>query len=332
MNITEELKQLLSNHDFGERIIEEFKTQQKELVKKIHILNIVSIANKLEDKVATDFFKKVELESFEPELHGEKMHKGYGVMAILFHKNKQRNFRGFKRPGYIAIDITEQEQFIDELFRDARDLKPEFLGSLLGKPAHLYLKPGVKQDFLDFFLSKELHSLKNNMNFANENIDILIEQEEELSKKIYLLTAQSVANYLSIKLSQYFFDSNVKFIGINYNHILFTGYKINLEILDENKVRIAETKVQHDFLSKLCEKMKDIPISYVSNNLKEHILITNVSGEDHKIYSYLKLDSKIGDELLELLFSNDLKKIYNYNKMQLDLAVHNNGRKKELKI
>ncbi len=151
MDIREDLEDFIANNGFDDSFIEE-------QIKKLHLFKILSISNKLEQKVKTDFFSKDNIKFLKIYLHDDDRRENHYLIGFnLFNDNELvRNFSDKK--------FVEKHDYFISLLKD----QIEGSGSLSDKlinidikdnPKYLALKPGIGEKLIDILLSKELKSI-----------------------------------------------------------------------------------------------------------------------------------------------------------------------------
>lgn len=153
MDIKKELKQmdleLKSAEDIVEDIYAEHRElirQQKELTKKEHLFKVISLANKMEESVQTDFFTKKGIKWLYVECQENQY--GYEVVSLLLDKSEN------------VMHEEKQETFITNLFSKIESFDIKHANEEIENGYyHIELVTGIKDNILNLFLSNELKKL-----------------------------------------------------------------------------------------------------------------------------------------------------------------------------
>jgi len=148
MDIKKELAQLNSSKNFGEDIVDDLASQLKEFKDKVHLFNVIFIANKIEDAVINGFFIN------EKYLNLDLMIQqgfNYNIMCDLLDED-----RGLILDYTNINSNTKQTEFIQNLFNKINGFSSEDINSEFDKDVELELKLGIKDKIIDLLLSKEL--------------------------------------------------------------------------------------------------------------------------------------------------------------------------------
>jgi hypothetical protein len=176
MDIKKELKNFETANDYGSILVNEMKNQTEELNKKIYLFKVLSLAKKLEEKVNTDFFKNEGIQFIQlvVDRHETKIDY-YKMMIGTLDKNKElippSNNQGiYNEPTLWLMAILK------ELLEEGKlDKKIMNHNSIHQYGSILELKPGIHQEILDLFLSKELkntyeyNKIDSELSTNNEN-------------------------------------------------------------------------------------------------------------------------------------------------------------------
>ncbi len=165
-------------------------------------------------------------------------------------------------------------------------------------------------------IKEEFKNIINGKNADKVVEEIAIEQEN-LAKMSHLFKSISLANKIEKILEEgRFQEQNLKHLAIEYKIRGIEGGEIEFWILNEDGGFIVNA-LRHE-VKQAFSCINGFDYRFVSENFF------------HKEY---KLDLKIGigEELLNLLLSDELKKVYEYHKMELELP-NSNITDKKLKI
>jgi hypothetical protein len=183
-------------------------------------------------------------------------------------------------------------------------------------------------------IKKELEEISSSQNFGasiynelKKQEEELINQQNELLKKMHLINIISAAHEIESLIENNFFDKNgVKFLEI----ITGTDYHNNKEVyfdcLDKDKEFAEHPSDDEDnnYYPNLLSKIFKIE--------ELNLELTNIKfkSDDNKTF---ELKVGVGEKILKLFLSKELKAIYDYNKMQVDVPNNNNNENgKRLKI
>ena len=157
---------------------------------------------------------------------------------------------------------------------------------------------------------------KNIMN--GKNVDEVVEdinrQQEDLNKISHLFKSISLAKKIEKFLEDgRFKDDNIKYLDFEYVTIGYKGNEINFWLVNEEESFIVNG-LRH-LVRAAFSCIEGFEDKYVNENFI------------HQEYR-LEVKPGIGEQLLNLFLSYELKKIYEYNKMELDLPTNTNNIKK----
>jgi hypothetical protein len=164
---------------------------------------------------------------------------------------------------------------------------------------------------------KELKNLKTDKNGLNQIIQNIEFEKEELNKKLYLLIVINLAERLEEFISTDLFKSSkISYIEIipSFDNFNEKNFYINSRFLKEDKTAFQGKILNDDrILENLHTMFKEV--SEVSFNLVNPKVIKNDQ--------ILKFELGIGEKILDIFLSDDLKAIYQYNQMQIELPDNN---------
>ncbi len=170
-----------------------------------------------------------------------------------------------------------------------------------------------------------------NFNLANDYGSNIVEdikrQQQELSKKLHIFSIVSFMNELEDKIGTKFFERNgIHFIKIMCEHEYDVGYILSFESLNKSKITISPTYSNGGytkealFLRDIFNKIKGINYNFTTRELTRSSEII------------LSLEPGISEKILDLFLNEDLKKVYQYNKMKVDLPESTDNNSKKLKV
>jgi hypothetical protein len=168
----------------------------------------------------------------------------------------------------------------------------------------------------------------------NSSIDKLVQdiefQENELLKKAHILKIVALANKIeSMIKTDLFTEYKVDFLEIYWENLVGSDKtKLGFCILDKNKQRLPPLNGNHGFIKPFAAIMKETDkLGFFKQSfLKEDAL--ELKPQD----MIIELKLGIKDKLLNVLLSNELKKVLEYNKMQLEVPNNNESNSKKLKM
>lgn len=175
MDIKKELQELKFSDDFGNDVIKQVRKQKEELEKAIHILKVVSLADKIEKLVATDLFNKDNIDSISICCEFEDHNNRHIAEFSLIDEN------GEIVANYYDRNDNEQAAILCSIFDDLDEFDFDLASSTLRlDSSELKLQPGIKEDILKLFLNIEL---KKVYDYNNMDVELPI-NEENNSKKL----------------------------------------------------------------------------------------------------------------------------------------------------
>jgi hypothetical protein len=147
----------------------------------------------------------------------------------------------------------------------------------------------------------------------------LRKQQDELIKKEHLFKVISLANKLENAAKEEFFVKD----GVYWVHIECPenqyGYGIHFWLLDKSEGAMNGIDKQEAFMEKSLLEINNFNPDFANEEV--------ISG-----YYYIELVPGIKEHILNLFLSDELKKIYDYNKMQLELPTNNKTEARRKKI
>jgi len=154
MNLKEDLENLEKSDDFGDSLIQQAITEQEEIVKKIYMLKVVSLAKKIDDLTKSDFFSKDGIEFIQ--ITYEYDDENFRLEFYLVDQDEE--IMG----GYSDADGHKQIEALTEKFEAIYPLDLELVSSnLKGNSINFELKPGIKESIVNLLLNSELIKLYN---------------------------------------------------------------------------------------------------------------------------------------------------------------------------
>lgn len=175
-------------------------------------------------------------------------------------------------------------------------------------------------------IKKELEKLNSTKGFGENIIKDIINEQEELEKKLYLFKVMVLANKLEDAVGKDFFKpeqiASVKIFFEFYDHI-YVDTEFYLITESGEKVSESHNKIYYEkpilFFGELFGELGRNKVDFISsdNELKE---------------IKIELKSGIKEKVLEIFLSEELKTILEYNKMELDLPNNNENNSKRMKM
>jgi hypothetical protein len=170
---------------------------------------------------------------------------------------------------------------------------------------------------------KELAKVNSSKKFGEEVVNGLISEFKELQHKIYLFQIVVMANKIEDAVAKGIF-SKTKFIDIDIVIEDGGSHRVVYDLLDKNKEFIepynknGEDTKQAKLLNKLVDKIEGFSAEQINPKLNENII--------------LELKLGIKEKIFDLFLSKELKSIYDYNQMQLELSNGQESNTKRPKI
>lgn len=179
-------------------------------------------------------------------------------------------------------------------------------------------------------IREELINIESNNSSSNKYIQDIEAQKYELSKKAHLLKMIAFSNAIEeLTKTDLFIDNGVEFLEISWERSSpssIHNIRLCFCILDKEKKGMPALKDQtfvlpFSTLMKETDKLGMFDYEFIKNGA-----LTFFTKE-------LTIEAKPGikDFLLDILLSDDLKVILNYNRMQLELP-NNSSCSKKLKV
>lgn len=173
-------------------------------------------------------------------------------------------------------------------------------------------------------IKNELKEITLNSDSVNEVIKSIMDEQEKLEKKLHLFNIISLADKIEKFVEEGYFD-NPKVISLNLvfdfqNYIYFsTGFFLKDE--DNNILSMDDNKIYYEkpmlFFKEIFSDLGWFKVNFMS--------------EDHEPKELI-LEIGIKDKILDIFLSEELKSIYEYNKMQIDLPDDNISSAKKIKV
>jgi len=171
MDITEELEKIDNNPNAGDNIIEKALIEQNELLKKIHLLKVISAATKVEDLITTDLFKKEKIKSIQFILASSGDYN-YKIDFDLLNENNDIVASHYTQYNKLAKNLNEIFTIIGEF--DTKLINEQHFSDDQQPITELNL--GVREKIIDLFLCNELkkvydyHRMKSEL-FTNNEVN-----------------------------------------------------------------------------------------------------------------------------------------------------------------
>lgn len=164
MDIIKELEQISNSKDYGNDTIHKAIQESIELEKKIQMLRVISLVDKIEDIVATDLFTKDGIEFLQ--LTSEYDHDLQNHRAEFHLIDKD----GGIAAGYYDFEDSEQARALYNIFEDLGLFDFDLANPKLKlETSDFELKPGIKEELLGLLLNTEL---KNIYDYSKMQLEI----------------------------------------------------------------------------------------------------------------------------------------------------------------
>lgn len=175
-------------------------------------------------------------------------------------------------------------------------------------------------------IRKELEQLKYNGKSAddivedmNQQYDDLVKQQHELLKRQHVFRVMALANTMENAVKKGFFNiENLQWLEVECHETEY-GYDVAFWLMDKDNEFISNKVLEQN--------------EFILNSFNK---IMNFNGDfAHKDFACgpykMEIKTGIGEVLLNLFLSDELKKVLEYNKMQLELP-SNESNTKRIKI
>jgi hypothetical protein len=173
-------------------------------------------------------------------------------------------------------------------------------------------------------IKKELMELSSSDNFGDKILENMEYEKQEFNKKLYLVQMLSTAKKL---------DRIIE-VGVFQNNDI-DSFRVNVfgTTLKKKFHKIMFNCTGEDFITDSHEReFFNIKLKEVFNNIEEIDLSLVSEKMINKPEFYLDLEQGIGQKILDLFLSDELKKVLEYNNMQLELPSNNEINNKKPKI
>lgn len=168
-------------------------------------------------------------------------------------------------------------------------------------------------------IKADLEEIILNDRCGDEIVANMKKQQDELIIKVHLFNVISLSHKIKKAIEQNFFSStDIKYFDMECLHDE-EGLFIHFNLNDKNQKLLVSScyPAQKQFLNSVFSQVKDLDINLCNKTLLK--------------YHILELDVGIEEKLLDMFLSEELKKIYDYNKMLIDLP-NGNENSKRLKV
>ncbi len=170
-------------------------------------------------------------------------------------------------------------------------------------------------------ITKELLEINSSKDAGASLYQDIKRQQEELLQKRHIVQILCAATEIEILIAEGFFEKDkVKFLTISGDQDYNGNCRIVFDGLDKDQeYAMGATADYYERLFENIFKYKELDV-----------FLTDI---DFNTDNYnLELVPGITEKILEILLSADLKKVYDYNKMQLEMPSNNKNNEKKLKI
>jgi hypothetical protein len=179
---------------------------------------------------------------------------------------------------------------------------------------------------MDINIKEELKELESD-SFGYNAIKKVKIQHEEVFAKLHLLKSISVANQIEkVASTDLFFKVGVEFLQLSINYEDFEkGPTIEFYLLDEDHKRVisyydASMNEQARVMYTIFDQFGEFDLDLVGHDFKK------------QIYFNIDLSVNTKEAILNVLLNDELKKIYEYNKMQTEIPEKNEINSKKMKV
>lgn len=179
-------------------------------------------------------------------------------------------------------------------------------------------------------IRKELVQITEDSNYAENLVEGIAFQLEELVKKSYLFKVIAFANTMEkVVESGLFKEESVKYIVPEcfYAGNEYTGNKgceFGCSLIDDKgRTFVQDSSGGYTQSAKIIRSALNKVEGFSAELVNDKFL-----GVDHR----LELTIGIGEKIIDLFLNEELKKIYDYNKMQLEVPNYNDSSTKKLKM
>jgi hypothetical protein len=168
-------------------------------------------------------------------------------------------------------------------------------------------------------IKEELKAIISNSRDTDDLVADIENQKFELLKKSHLLKTISFANKIeNFVKNDVFVEKSIGFIELEYLYADLSAGQITFDLLTKDGQYIVINAHDHSLVKEALSHIIGFNDEFVNNDF---------AGDSYK----LELKNGVGQEIMDLFLSDELKKIYDYSKMQLELS-ENAGNHKKLKM
>jgi hypothetical protein len=181
---------------------------------------------------------------------------------------------------------------------------------------------------------KELKEFEFSADFGDSLIQELKVKEEEARKKRYLIRVISLAKRLESLISTNFFrNAGIEFIRFELDliprRVGEPVYTFNSEFFDKDR-NIISSYVKEGVITDEAHCLRGIYNKFI---LPEGLPADLVSSKiQDSLKHFLELNSEFREQILDLFLSDELKKVYDYSKMNMELPHNDIKGGKKLKV
>lgn len=178
-------------------------------------------------------------------------------------------------------------------------------------------------------IKKELIKISSDSSSIDKLIESVELKKHELSKKSHLLRVIALGNTIEeLNKTNLFKDEQVKFLEVCLDkEPPIADLKLTFCILDKNKNRMRVIDENNIFVPVFSTLM----VQTYKLGLINQMFINEDALTSLKADRIIELKPGIKDVLLNILLSDELRKILEYNKMQIELPSNNGLSSKKLK-
>lgn len=180
MDITKELKYFNLNDNYGINVIEDIEKQQKKLMEKMHLFTAISVAHEFEDTVATKFFERNGVYFFKLNFEFEYGMQGYLPNFEALNKSKIKIYEHYSNG-----QKTKETIFFNSIISKMIGINMNLVNRELKMEEIIFeLKPGIGNQILNLFLTKELKAIYDCNKMQNDLENELEQTNKNINKRL----------------------------------------------------------------------------------------------------------------------------------------------------
>lgn len=168
-------------------------------------------------------------------------------------------------------------------------------------------------------IKNELEEIMINDKNADDLVENINNQRNELLKKAHLLKVISCCQKLEKFIDKIpLLGKDIGFLDLEYIYTGASGGKIDFSLTTKDQLYAIVNLNITDIVKNAIEPIDGFPMEFVNDRF---------IGIDYS----LELKAGISEQILDLFLSDELKKVYDYSLMQIELS-HNDNNNKRLKV